>query len=100
MGRRRCLRVVHLGATILLTTDLGVKTVLNKTSPRSTRGLCSFNVRVKMTFRLRSSLLSMCNSPTIFNGGVNKSVLYGGGACVLVGTLRHTSQSRLRKLGR
>lgn len=84
---------------MLLTTDLGVNTVLKKTSERSTRHLCSFNIRVNITFRLRSSLLSICNSPIIFNGGVKKSVLYGGGACVLVGTLRRTSGSYFTRLG-
>lgn len=99
IGTRRCLRVVHLGASMLLTTDLGVNTLLKKTSSRSTRRLCSFNVGLNITFRLGSSFLSICNSTTIFKGGVKNSVLYGGGACVLVGTFRRTSRRRLAHLG-
>lgn len=83
---------------MLLSTTLGVNTMLKKTSRSSTHGLCSFNVGVKLTFRLRSSCLSICKSSGIFKGGVNKSVLYGGGAFVLVGTLTLTSKVRQGRL--
>ncbi len=90
IARTRCVRVVHLGADILLTTTVRVNTVLTRTAARRRRVLCGINRTLNVTFRLRSSCLSICNSRTRFNGPVKRSVYGGGRACLLVGTLLET----------
>lgn len=91
--------VCQLGAKTLVRTSLVVKTVLTNTSRISITHVRRTKTGLKLTFRVRSSVLSIAKSFRGLNGPVNDSTRGRGTACIAFRKLRRTGGS-MRQLSK
>ncbi len=85
VGRRRCFRIVHGGATSLFTIYTRTKKILSNTTRSRVQQVGLFNRRVNLYFRVHSSIFSCCSARV--KGPANGSVGRNGLALPIVCTV-------------